>query len=445
MKYHSPRLSGHRNYPNLRKEKGAVAILVALSMVVLLGMVGLAVDSGKLFVSKSELQNSADACALAAARELTGANTNQLTLAAAAGITTGNLHKVVFQGNQVSVSAVDGVQFSDALAGPYQAAFVGTGALTMQYALCTVQRTGIANWLIPILNLLPGASVAATQTVNASAVATLGASQTFSCPVPISLCSSAVPVGTTPGKWIKVDLTQNGCGGWAAYQDNTGANAIRDSLTGTCGSTNLPAVGSQVTVPGCKTTLIDAWNTRFGVYTPSYNAPSAPGGNSNMPDLTGYAYYPGWNWGNPATPMPNPPPLAPNVWSDFQAKRSGHNQLQDPTAAEVTASKEPPVKPGSKGFDPAKSPATHLTQNNHTTLGADRRVGVAAIVDCPTVSSGSPVVRWACILMVHPLQDNMPSWVEYRGDANDKDSPCATSGISGGISGAGPQVPVLVR
>ena len=53
------------------RQRGAVAIMVGLSLVVLVGMFGLAVDSGQLYVNKAELQSAADACALAASQELT--------------------------------------------------------------------------------------------------------------------------------------------------------------------------------------------------------------------------------------------------------------------------------------------------------------------------------------------------------------------------------------
>jgi Flp pilus assembly protein TadG len=63
-----PRLS-----PTLRcRQRGAVAVVVGLTIFVLVGMIGLALDLGQMFVNKTELQNAADACALAAARELDG-------------------------------------------------------------------------------------------------------------------------------------------------------------------------------------------------------------------------------------------------------------------------------------------------------------------------------------------------------------------------------------
>ena len=41
-------------------QRGSVAIIVGLSMVVLVGLVGLALDGGRLYATKTELQNGAD-------------------------------------------------------------------------------------------------------------------------------------------------------------------------------------------------------------------------------------------------------------------------------------------------------------------------------------------------------------------------------------------------
>ena len=53
-----------------KNERGSVMVIVALSMVVLLGFTGLAVDFGGMAATKSELQNAADAAALAAAQDI---------------------------------------------------------------------------------------------------------------------------------------------------------------------------------------------------------------------------------------------------------------------------------------------------------------------------------------------------------------------------------------
>ena len=52
------------------RQQGAVIITVALLTLFLLGFIGFALDFGRLFVVKSELQTAMDSCALAAAQEL---------------------------------------------------------------------------------------------------------------------------------------------------------------------------------------------------------------------------------------------------------------------------------------------------------------------------------------------------------------------------------------
>ena len=138
-----------------KKQQGAVAVIVALSMIGLIASVGLALDLGKLFVAKTELQNSVDACALAAARELTGANSNQLILAEAAGIATGQQHHVMFQGEAISISRVG---FAVELDGEYRAASAisAAEAVEMRFARCEANRADILNWFIQVLNILPG-------------------------------------------------------------------------------------------------------------------------------------------------------------------------------------------------------------------------------------------------------------------------------------------------
>lgn len=56
--------------PWLQKQKGAVAIIVALCAVVLFAFMGIALDLARTYNAKTELQNAADAAALAGAKEL---------------------------------------------------------------------------------------------------------------------------------------------------------------------------------------------------------------------------------------------------------------------------------------------------------------------------------------------------------------------------------------
>ncbi len=58
------------NIMTIDNQRGASAVLVALCLIVLLGVAALAIDVGYLFATKNELQNVADAAALAATRQL---------------------------------------------------------------------------------------------------------------------------------------------------------------------------------------------------------------------------------------------------------------------------------------------------------------------------------------------------------------------------------------
>ena len=82
-------LLNKRSLPSKRKQKGAVAIVLGLSLVTLFAMGGVVLDLGHLYIAKSELQNSADAAALAGAQRLnetaagvTNARDNAITVAA---------------------------------------------------------------------------------------------------------------------------------------------------------------------------------------------------------------------------------------------------------------------------------------------------------------------------------------------------------------------------
>ncbi|SDY95939.1 pilus assembly protein TadG-related protein [Nitrosomonas halophila] len=409
------------------RQQGAVAVIVALSLAGLIGIVGLALDLGKLFVAKSELQNSADACALAAARELTGANTNQLKLAAAAGIATGQRHQVLFQGEQV---VVERVTFSDHLTGVYQSAFEGTGALGMRFVRCEVNRSEIANWFIQVLNLMPGVDIG-DQRVAASAVASVVPGQT-TCALPVGVCESGLATKDV-GDWLEALLVPGaGLSGdflWVRF-DGQGARDLKDILTGP-GQCDVPAANQPIeSETGMNVGVYSAWNTRFGAYQGSYNENNAP------PDYSGYAYT-AKNWDS-----------CQNASEDFFQKRGQFTPIQSPSRHPTGLRVLPPAG--------ASSESVHRNQ------GADRRLAIVPIVDCGALAGSShttTIKSWACVLMLHPLDQNSDSdafdgcssgtgnrvFLEYLGQADAPDSPCASAGVVGGPGSVGPLVPALVR
>lgn len=402
-----------------RKERGAVAILVALSLVALIGFVGLALDLGKLYVVKSELQNSADSCALAAARDITGA-TIDLSVAEAAGITAGHYNYAYFQNAPVQLAVESDVLFTDSLNNAFLPKSAVSSPSTIKYVKCNTSLTNIPNWFMQVLSMLPGVTMA-NAAVSAFAVATISPAQT-TCAIPVFVCKAGTDVSPpvaglsyTKGQWISSKAgSPPGYGpgnfGWAALDGSNNAVSIRNELTGNyC---NLPATGSSIGSPGNKITDSGAWNTRFGIYANPYH--QADG----TPDFTGYTYT-STNW-----------PSLSNAYSDFVTKRSTFTAYQGDAAA---------------GLSTAGS-ATGTVY----TAGADRRLALAPEVDCSQLLSGhsAPILVWDCVLMLDPMEKGGsagPVHLEYEGKSTDASVPCATHGVPGNSNSAGPLVPVLVQ
>jgi len=405
-----------------KRQRGAIAIIVGLSLAVLIGFVGLALDLGKLYVTKSELQNSVDACALAAARDVTGAT--PLLVSEAAGLATGTSNAAMFQNEAVKMVKDLNVSYSDNADGTYYTKDSVPYALDkVKYVKCTAERTDIAHWFIQILNLLPGIDIQPS-TVNAMAVATTTSAQT-ACAIPVYVCTP--PTANPPkaaynkGDWIssKVDPKDPygpGSFGWADLSPPGGGASELAGLLAGSGQCDLPAVGSKVGEPGDIASLIAAWNTRFGIYTGSYKGPT-----DGTPDFTGYAYsVTTWN-----------PPNGGNAYADFIQKRGANAPYQTDANSGLTT----------KG--------TESTQAVHK-AGADRRLVHVPMVDCTEFASTklAKVVSWNCMLMVQPMQEPSAKDVvnlEYLGNSNDPTSPCATQGVPGSDTGSGPRVPVLVQ
>lgn len=402
-----------------RKERGAVAILVALALVALIGFVGLALDLGKLYVVKSELQNSADSCALAAARDITGA-TIDLSVAEAAGITAGHYNYAYFQNAPVALAVESNVLFTDSLNNPFLAKSAVSSPSTIKYVKCNTSLTNIPNWFMQVLSMLPGVTIA-NAAVSAFAVATISPAQT-TCAIPVFVCKAGTNVSPpvaglsyTKGQWISSKTGSppsygSGNFGWAALDGSNNAVSIRNELTGNyC---NLPATGSSVGSPGNKLTDSGAWNTRFGIYANPYH--QADG----TPDFTGYTYT-STSW-----------PSQSNAYSDFVNKRSTFTAYQGDAAAGL-------------------STAGSATGTAYT-AGADRRLALAPEVDCSQLLSGhsASILWWDCVLMLDPMEKGGsagPVHLEYEGKSTDPSVPCATHGIPGNSNSAGPLVPVLVQ
>ena len=396
-----------------------MAVIVALSLAVLIGVVGLALDLGKLYIVRSELQNSADACALAAVRDLTGATIN-LSVSEAAGITAGNLNRVFFQSQQVQFAPDSNVTYTDSLSNPFLPKGSVANPSKIKFVKCTTSLSNISNWFVQVLNVLPGNSVA-NASVSTMAVATTSPAQT-TCAIPVYVCKAGTQVSPpiagqsyTPGQWIASKTgspPQYGPGnfGWAALDGSNNANAIRDELTGNYCA--LPAIGSSVGSPGNMITDTGAWNSRFGIYANPYSQ------SADAHDFTGFAYTAAsWKLGS-------------NAYSDFVSKRSTFTPYQGDALAQITT----------KG---SYSSTTY-------SAGTDRRLALAPEVDCTQLLSGhkATIAWWDCVLMLDPMDSGGGAaavHLEYEGKSTDASVPCATQGTPGDGTSVGPLVPVLVQ
>jgi Flp pilus assembly protein TadG len=110
-------------------QSGAILIIVAISLVILVGITGLAIDLGHAFVNKSQLQNIADACALAGASALneTTAGIVEAQSRATNNTASGLNNKFEFNSNPLTIDAA-WVTYSTALNGTYMAYAAAQGS-----------------------------------------------------------------------------------------------------------------------------------------------------------------------------------------------------------------------------------------------------------------------------------------------------------------------------
>ncbi|MBI3807110.1 MAG: pilus assembly protein [Nitrospirae bacterium] len=160
----------------LDNSRGATAVMVALSLTVLLAMAAAAIDVGHALVARNELQNAADAAALAGARTLGVAYEGMTPAAMAAYTLTGGDHAAIVADAQAAAV----LNQAAAVNVTVNAADVGIGlwdSATRTFAVTANQpravnvvthRDGSANG--PISTFLAG--VVGMTSVNVSAVAT---------------------------------------------------------------------------------------------------------------------------------------------------------------------------------------------------------------------------------------------------------------------------------
>lgn len=401
------------------KQKGAVIILFIMALPFLLGMMALALDTGNLFIVKTELQNAVDACALSAGAELDGTSA-QFNRAQEAGRLAGVAHKVNLQKVAVAIPNNSGVMFAQNLndaAGSYITASTGSAlsnanAATYKFVKCTA--TSSINKLVNV----PGLSN--SDSISAQAIASRLATQT-PCVLPIGVCSNANAVtNNTVGAWISGEVGKNDpcvgnvdCYKWVVYGSTTpNASNLANLLTGnnTCG---INLAGQSVTeFSGAAASPYDEYNTRFGVQK---------GTNPVNPDFTGYGYTPSTGatpYAPAATYSPANSLFAINAYNDYVGRRTNLTQYQGSL-------------PGYTVEQPTVANATA------------RRIGIVPVIPC--TGGTSTISNYVCVMMLNPIAaggGNKTLYLEYLGSSSA--GSCTQIGYAGG-GGTGPTVSALVQ
>lgn len=147
------------------RERGFSLLLVAVSATVLIGMLGLAFDLGRMFIVKNELQAFVDASAIAACRQMDGTQTgiqSAHTTAASGPLGSSQPNGWNFDTNTVA-NVTD--TYATSFTGTYDAYATASSVATNNYRFVNVT----ANATVPLyfMGVLPGLST--QQTLQATA------------------------------------------------------------------------------------------------------------------------------------------------------------------------------------------------------------------------------------------------------------------------------------
>lgn len=270
----------HRTLPK-QHQRGAVAILAGLAVTVLFGFLALVVDLGNLYVNKTELQNAADAAALAGAKELLGTAAG-IDSAVQSAIATAALNKSGMGKTAVAISANE-IRFgaSPDLGGTWSTVADAKASPADKFFI-KVDTSGIAQGTLNTVFIRILSPSTTTTSTFGLAVAGRGRCNA----VPLFTCTksgTAPNYGYVPGRQYRfTDTSGSTIGpGNVGYFDpvppgapslNNGANAMRNLIAS--GKTYCLASGKTYSslTQAAFGTMADAFNTRFGDYKGGLNS-----------------------------------------------------------------------------------------------------------------------------------------------------------------------------
>ncbi|MNF49740.1 hypothetical protein D3C84_310210 [compost metagenome] len=283
-----------------RRQKGAVSVLMAISLVAITMMAALALDGGHMLLNKTRLQNAVDAAALSGAKTLSQVTggTNVASATRTAALRTLTLNAGAEGNDELEAKVGDSpedfavVELAARVDGPFD--YPGpTDAKFVRVSVPSYQLTGFFWGAVQAL----GAGGLGDKAV--AAIATAGPSPTSPCDLaPLMVCGNSAAYDPDAGmfwgyrfgdpvvlKTAAGDKSPIGPGNFQLLDFGSGGKSVEDGLAG--GIKVCP--GDTVkTEPGNKVgPTSHGLNTRFGIYKGPVNASDYP------PDLVTTSSQPG--------------------------------------------------------------------------------------------------------------------------------------------------------
>jgi Flp pilus assembly protein TadG len=252
-----------------QRQRGIVAVLVAIGLLALLAMVGFALDSGHVILNKSRLQNTVDASALAAAKVLDKTGSEAQATTAARSIFDLNA------ANQPELSRVMSgaditVQYSNTLS-PF-----APGSVPANYVRVIAQNFTMWTSFTSLVGINQTSTAASAVAGPSAPIGTEEGNEACDL-VPMMVCGD--PAAGAAGNWgyssDTVSLLKNGSNaespvGPGNFQlirlGASGCDTVRENLAGGYESCH-DSTGTVETQPGnCTGPTAQGLNTRFGQY-----------------------------------------------------------------------------------------------------------------------------------------------------------------------------------
>lgn len=430
-------MNQHTSLPPLRRQRGVVMIVLGVMLVVLIGFAGLAIDLGRTYLVRTELQNAADAAALAGAKQLnqtaTGVSSAVTYATAMAEQHTFNFGKTVTSANVALLEITFGKCPEEVGCGWVSQAVAQADPVGRNFIKVDIRSRGLATFFAGVL----GAA-----TTDTFGLAVAGYSLVNLTPFGICAIDPNKPTDTTTtGELVEygfrrgvsynvldlsplapgvhylinpVDKYVTGASGECS-PDNSSPDAVAPFVcSGTSAAIPGAAPGKVYGDSGYSAGKIQAaLNSRFNVYGPPYACPVAEA----PPDKNIRPYYPKYDGSKEFKPPKDWPTTTPVDWiipdpnrqtmnltaissapdygvlwsysravkadgTDFAATATDWNALYPVAAASAPApaASYPATSPYLRDMSAIPPPRPEAQ--------ADRRVLDLAIVECPAGKGG---------------------------------------------------------